>query len=263
MNWRTRLGLLVLVLLGGLTAGHAIMSATNTLPECPLGADPSMPFETVCGQVVGGLWRSLLLGVTAGAGSCVTATILALIARRVGGRFELLIEKGAELFFSIPDLLVLIVLGFVSRALWGGDGVTLPFMILSLVAIGWAAPTRMVQNRQRTRERHDFISAAHAIGVPKTRVLLRHVLPMAWDYLLAIFLLRVPAIVLTESTISYLGFGLPLDQPSLGRYLGGHWTLLATDDWMKVVPAWALLALVVIAFHQVGNGLLARAEETR
>ncbi len=263
MSWRARVGLLVLVLLAGLTGGHAALKALNALPDCPFGADPGMPYETVCSQVVGGLWRSLLLGVIAGAGSCLAATALALLARRVGGKFELSIEKGAELFFSIPDLLVLIVLGFVSRAVWGGEGVTLPFMIGSLVAIGWAAPTRMVQNRLRSLERLDFITAATAIGVPRTRVLLRHVLPMAWDYLLAIFLLRVPAIILTESTISYLGFGLPLDQPSLGRYLGGHWQLLATDDWVKVAPAWALLALLVVAFHQVGRGLLERAEDSR
>lgn len=266
MSWKTRLGLIILALLVSITAGYTALEAAHqldSLPECPLGSEPGNPFASVCHQVVGGLWRSLLLGVIAGAASCVTATALALLARRLGGWIELGIEKGAELFFSVPDLLVLIVLGFVSRAVWGGDGVTFPFMILSLVAIGWAAPTRMVQNRLRSLERLDFISAAHAIGVPRTRVLLRHVLPVAWDYLLAIFLLRVPAIILTESTVSYLGFGLPLGEPSLGRYLGAHWLKLASDDWMKVAPAWALLALVVVAFHQVGRGLLERAEEAR
>lgn len=261
MNLRTKLGLASLAVLAVVTLAHTFFSAS--LPECPFGVDPQFPYETVCSQTIGGLWRSMLLGVVAGAGSCLIAILIALLARRLGGRGDLAIEKGAELFFAIPDLLVLITLGFVARAVSGGESVSLPFMVVSLIAIGWAAPTRMVQNRLRTLERLDFIAAAHAIGVPRGRILTRHVLPMAWDYLLAIFLLRVPAIILTESTVSYLGFGLPLTEPSLGKYIGSHWQMLATEDWVAVAPAWALLALVVVAFHQVGSGLLKANEASR
>lgn len=232
----------------------------QALPECPVGPDPYLPFESVCAQALSGLWRSAALGLVAGALGVTLAVALALFGRWLGGAGDVFIEKLAELFFSIPDVLVLVTLGFVARAVSGGESLSLGWMMLGLSAIGWAAPTRMVQNRLRTLDRLDFITAARVIGVGEGRLLVRHVLPLAWDFVLALFLLRVPAIILTESTVSFLGFGLPLAEPSLGKYLGSHFGLLLLGQWEAVVPAWLLLVLVVLAFQQVGQALLARTQ---
>ncbi|MBX7096789.1 MAG: ABC transporter permease subunit [Myxococcaceae bacterium] len=258
---RALAGLGLLGALAALALAHAALSGGAV--ACPFGVDPQLPFETVCAQAVGGLWRSAALGLTAGAGGCVLAVAFALLGRRLGKGADLAVEKLAELFFAIPDVLVLISLGFVARAVKGGESVSLPWMMVALTAIGWAAPTRMVQNRLRSLERLDFIAAARALGVPEGRLLLRHLMPMAWDFLLAIFLMRVPAIILTESTVSYLGFGLPVSEPSLGKYLGSHWGLLLQGNWEAVVPAWALLVAMVLGFQQVGRGLLERSEGGR
>ncbi len=261
MNLRAKVGGAVLVVLLVGSATSALWTRVGGVPDCVFGLDPLFPYETVCSQTLGGLWRSLALGLLGGAGACALALVLALVSRAGGGVVDAFVEKGAELFFSIPDVLVLISLAFVARAVQGGESVSLPWMAASLVAIGWAAPTRMVQNRLRSLDRLDFVTAARALGATEWRVLTRHLLPFAWDYVFAIFLLRVPAIILTESTISYLGFGLPLSEPSLGKYIGDHWRLLTGEDWLDVAPAWLLLVLVVVSFHWVGNGLLERAKK--
>jgi peptide/nickel transport system permease protein len=253
----------MLGLLVAISLGYGLLAKMPGVPACPFGEDPKLPFETICGQTFGGLWRSMGLGLFAGGAACAVAVALAFAGRALGGAADVILEKAAEAFFSIPDVLILITIGFVANVVRGGGGVSLGWMAASLVAVGWAAPTRMVQNRLRTLEQQDFVRAAFAIGVPRRRVLLLHLMPYVAEYVLAIFLLRVPAVVLTESTISYLGFGLPLDQPSLGKFIGDHWQLLVGPDWPKVVPAWALLVALVVAFQWVGTGLLAKSGEAK
>jgi peptide/nickel transport system permease protein len=260
MRGRVGVGLLGLFIL--LSVGYPLVSRIPGIPECPFGTDPNDPFVTVCEQTFGGLWRSVGLGVGAGLGACLIAVALALLGRQLRGPADLLVEKSAELFFAIPDVLVLISIAFAVRAIRGGDSFSQGNMVLSLIAIGWAAPTRMVQNRLRSLERMDFVQAAHAIGATRWRILTRHLLPFAWDYLLAIFLLRVPAVILSESTVSYLGFGLPPGQQSLGKYIGEHWKTAINGAWLAIVPAWVLLVLVVVAFQWAGKGLLERAEKS-
>ena len=260
---RGRLGLALLLLLVALSAGYSLLSRLPAMPACPLGPDVQLAQRTVCERTLGGLWRSVFIGLSAGGLASFVALALALLGRQLGPLADWTVEKSADLLFAIPDVLVLIGLGFaVSVGKGGENGVPLVLMVGSLAAIGWAAPTRMIQNRLRSLERQEFIFAAHALGLGRWRILTRHLLPFAWDYLLAIFLLRVPAIILTESTISFLGFGLAPSEPSLGSYLGTNYeSLLNADGWRVVLPAWMLLVSVVIAFQWTGQGVLARAEE--
>jgi ABC-type dipeptide/oligopeptide/nickel transport system permease subunit len=260
-RWKARVGPALLLSLALLSAGYGLLARAPGMPACPFGDDVELPLQTVCGRALGGLWRSVGLGLAAGTLACAVALGLALFARRFGGVVDALVEKGAELFFAVPDVLVLVALGVVVQVARGGeDGVPLILMVLSLTAVGWAAPTRQIQDRLRSLERQEFVQAAQAVGVTRWRLLRRHLLPFAWDYLLAIFLLRVPAIVLTESTISFLGFGLPPSEPSLGKYLGTNYGKLLLGEWRVVAPAWALLVLVVVAFQWTGQGLLSRAD---
>jgi peptide/nickel transport system permease protein len=263
LSVRTRIGLGLLALFVLLSAAYPLVARIPGLPDCPFGKDPNDPFVTVCEQAFGGLWRSVSLGIAAGLGACLIAVALALLGRRLSGVWDVAIEKAAELFFALPDVLVLLSIAFAVTAIRGGDSLSQATMVLSLIAIGWAAPTRMVQNRLRTLERMDFVQAAHAIGATRWRILTGHLLPFAWDYLLAIFLLRVPAVILTESTVSYLGFGLPPAQSSLGKYIGDHWRVAISGRWMAIIPAWVMLVLVVVAFQWAGKGLLERAEKSR
>lgn len=267
MTLRARIGYVVLGLLVVASAAYPVLSGTGAVPDCPFGRDPTFPTQTVCDRTFGGLWRSMLVGLVAGAGSCGLALALAVVARRFRGLVDEGVARTADLFFAVPDVLVLVAVGFAVSVVNGEGAIRLPAlatMIASLVAIGWAAPTRQLQNRLRSLESQEFVLAAEALGASRTRVVVRHLLPFARDYVLAIFLLRVPSIILTESTVSFLGFGLPADEPSLGAYLGANYDKLMYGGQARVVvPAWILLALMVLAFQWVGHDVAGRTAPDR
>ena len=258
---RAAVGFAAMAVLAAAAAAQALLFAPGRL-ACPFGADPVLPALTVCDRALGGLSLSIGVGLGAGLGGAIAALALAVAARTARGPVDLLVSKSADLVFALPDVLVLLLIGFALTVLRDARGLRLDpvaAMLASLVAIGWAAPTRMIQERLRSLEREEFVVAAEAVGASRWRIVTRHLLPFAWDYLLAIFLLRVPAAILAESTVSFLGFGLPGDRASLGTYLGEATGALMRGEWRIVLPAWALLLLVVLAFQWTGQAVLARA----
>jgi ABC-type dipeptide/oligopeptide/nickel transport system permease subunit len=263
-GWRLKVGLGLMAVLLLASVLYEPLAQLSFLPACPFGPDPTFPAtDTVCGRTLVGLRRSVGVGVLAGGAAAAGALALALVARRFGRGADLLVEKVADLFFTLPDVLVLILIGFAVGLLqdaWAGFRPP-PFLVvvLSLTLVGWAAPTRQIQNRLRSLEGQDFVLAARAVGAGRWRILVRHLLPFAWDYVLAIFLLRVPATILAESTVSFLGFGLPPREASLGTFVGLNYTTMMRGAWGVLLPALVLLFLVVVAFQWTGQGALARA----
>jgi peptide/nickel transport system permease protein len=105
----------------------------------------------------------------------------------------------------------------------------------------------MIRNRLVTLEAPDYVAAARALGAGRAQVMRAHVWPFLRGYLLALFLARVPAAILAESTVSFLGIGR-LEPMSLGRYLGASSSALLYEGGARIVlPAWALLVSVVLA----------------
>jgi ABC-type dipeptide/oligopeptide/nickel transport system permease subunit len=258
---KARLGLAALLLLALASAAAPMVSRLEGLPACPLPLDPRLGLSS-CERIGEGLWRSLGVGLFSGGLSCALALGLALAARRLGRLADGLITRGADVFFAVPDVLVLIGVRLASLQFERVSGAQpWPFltMVLSLTAVGWAAPTRMIRNRLRSLEAQEFVFAAQAIGATRWRILTGELLPFAREYLLAIFLLRVPETILAESTVSFLGLGLPPDAPSLGSFLGANHQLVLAEP-LLVVPAWGLLVLIVAAFQWTGQALAQRAE---
>lgn len=264
-----RVGRITLIVLAVVSLGYPLVS--KALPACPLGADPHYTADTVCSSTFGGLWRSEVIGIGSGGISVLVALGLALTARRFGGWVDEAVSKASDLFFAIPDVLVLILVelcfqlvaeahGIHPRGALAENLMPLAVMTASLAAVGWAAPTRMIRNRLRSLEGQDFVAAAEAVGATRGRILVKHLLPFAGDFVLAIFLLRVPAAILAESTVSFLGLGMPPDQPSLGTYLGQNWQSIVYGEARVIVPAWILLVAIVIAFQWTAKAALEAAE---
>ncbi len=260
MSPRAWVGVAAIVLLVGASWTWEWYGSTTASQWCP--ADWELPAtQTTCSRTVVGLRRSVGVGLISGGASAALALLLAVLAVRFGRASDQVVAKTADLFFSIPDILVLIGIHFAVTLLRDTHEDFAPssfaVTVFSLTVISWAAPTRMIQNRLRSLQQQDFVLAAEALGSTRWRIVLRHLLPFAWDYVLAIFLLRVPATILAESTVSFLGFGGGPDEASLGSYIGTWYrTLLAGD--LHIVPALVLLVVIVVSFQWVGQAALAR-----
>lgn len=249
-----------------LVTGLGLLSfvAGRLFPEalaeaCPLGQDLTRPDRSVCELAFGGLWVSLAVGLAAGALSTVLGLVVAAGARLAGGVVEHGVLRVVDACFALPDVLVVMVLQLAGQSLAdaGGVGGLGPFglMVASLAFVGWAGPARMFRNRLATLEGQEFIAASRALGASGAHVLRVHLWPALRPFVLAVFLSRLPAAILTESTISFFGISR-MEPMSLGRYLGTSYAALVYEGGARVVlPAWGLLVLLVLGASLASQGL--------
>jgi peptide/nickel transport system permease protein len=237
-----------------------VLAPSVLADHCPFGRDTLRPDQTVCELSFGGLWVSLSVGLAAGALSTGLGLLLASTARALGGWVDGALMRAADSFFALPDILVLMVLQLAGQML--GDlhpSLKLPpmvLMILSLSLVGWAGPTRMFRNRLATLEGLEFVSAARALGSGRWHLLRHHLWPALRSFAVAVFLSRVPAAILAESTVSFFGIAR-MEPMSLGRYLGTSYASLIYEGGARVVlPAWGLLVIVVLATTLASRALL-------
>jgi ABC-type dipeptide/oligopeptide/nickel transport system permease subunit len=248
---RPNVGLWLLLALAAGSFAFGALWPSALRDRCPFGMDVLRPDQSVCELAFGGLWVSLGIGLGAGALSTLLGFGVAALARALGGLFERWTMRLADSFFALPDVLVLMVLQLAGQVL--GD-VNPAFrlspavlMIVSLAIIGWAGPSRMFRNRLVSLEAQEYVAAARALGSSPRHLLARHLWPALRPFALALFLSRVPAAILAESTVSFFGIAR-MEPMSLGRYLGTSYASLVYEGGARIVlPAWGLLVLVVLA----------------
>ena len=185
-------GAVMLIVLWGGSFLFSVVWPEVPARHCLFGQDVLRPDRTVCELAFGGLWSSLAVGLAAGALATVLGLALAVAARGLGGRFERWTMRFSDAFFSLPDVLVLMVIQFAGQTL--GDlnpAVRLgpvALMIVSLAIVGWSGPARMLRNRLFTLEQQEFITAARALGGGRVHLMATHLWPGLRAYTLALFL---------------------------------------------------------------------------
>ena len=144
-------------------------------------------------------------------------------------------------------LLAIIVLGVIrDRSAW--------HIILVLGIPGWILYARVVRVRVLAERDKDYITAARSIGASGLRQLRRYVLPSVWQVVLVIALLDLGFVILVESTLSFLGFGLPQSTPSWGSILAEGRKNIAVAPWLAIIPGLAIV-IAVLGFNLIGDGL--------
>ncbi len=251
-------GVALLALLWGASVLLSEAAPLTLRAHCPFGADLLRPDQSVCELAFGGLWVSLTVGLLAGALGTLGGLLVAMFARGVGGRLEAWTMRLTDAYFSLPDVLLLMVLQTAVQNLgelrpaWRMPAFA--SMVISLGLVAWAAPARMFRNRLASLEGQDFIAAAKALGGGRLHLLRRHLWPGLRLFVLTVFLARVPAAILAESTVSFFGIAR-MEPMSLGRYLGTSYSALLYEGGGRVVgPAWALLLLVVLGATLAARG---------
>lgn len=198
--------------------------------------------------IVYGLRISLGVGVGSALIAAVLGTLVGLLAAYAGGRVDALLMRLVDLLLSFPTILMaLMILAYL------GKGIT--NVVLTLVLLEWAYYARTARGQALVETRREYVDAARGQGIPPWRILIGHVLPNCLPPLLVIGALQVARAITLEATLSFLGLGVPITEPSLGLLISnGYQYLLSNEYWISLFPGLALLATIV-AINLVGDQL--------
>lgn len=195
-----------------------------------------------------GLRISIAVGFASTAVALAIGLALGLLAGYAGGRVDSLIMRVADIQLSFPPILIALVLLAVS-----GPGVGK--IIVALIAVQWAYYARTARSAALVERGKEYMEAAAGLGLSPARIVLRHLLPNCLPPLIVIAALQVASAISLEATLSFLGLGLPVTEPSLGLLISnGFQYMLSGTYWISFYPGLALL-LTVAAINLVADQL--------
>jgi len=193
-----------------------------------------------------GLRISLQVGVLAGLFALVLGSIIGLVAAYRGGRIEALIMRIVDLQLSFPPILMALVL----VALLGQG---LMQLVAALVTAQYAYFARTIHGAAAAERRKDYVEAALATPLPGWRVVFRHLLPNCLPPLIVVATVQIANSIAIEATLSFLGLGMPVTEPSLGMLIAnGFQYMLSGRYWISVYPGIALV-VTIVAINLVGD----------
>ena len=186
-----------------------------------------------------GLRISLSVGAMSGMAALVIGMALGLAAAYFGGRVDTLIMRAVDLQLSFPAILIALILVAVL-----GSGTAK--IILALIIVQWSYYARAVRGTALVERRREYIEAAQCLALSKRRIIFRHLLPNCLPPLIVIGTVNVAGAIALEATLSFLGIGLPITEPSLGLLIAnGFEYLLSGTYWISFFPGIALVITIV------------------
>ena len=201
----------------------------------------------VLSRILYGSRLSLAIGILPSVISLVIGIVLGLLAGYFGGWADYVIMRLADVMLSVPSLLLAMVVMYTL----GSSTVNL-FVALSMV--GWASVARVVRSQTLSLKESQYVEAAQSIGVSRFNIMRRHILPNCVPSLIVLFTLNVPAAILSESSLSFLGIGAQPPAASWGLMVNQSKQFLFTQPWLALAPCVAIM-VVVLAFNFLGDGL--------
>ncbi len=203
----------------------------------------------VWARLVYGTRVSLSVGLVAVALSTAIGVTVGAVAGFVGGRTDMLLMRVADTVMTFPLMVVVIV--FVAVA-----GPSIYNTMLALGMMSWPALSRIVRSEVLSLRERQFVLASRAVGLPRRRIVTRHILPNTVSSIAVAVTLGVGAAILQESGLSFLGLGVQVPTPSWGNMLqdAQSVTLLEEAPWMWIPPG-VSIALAVLSINFIGDGL--------
>ena len=181
----------------------------------------------ILSAILYGMRTSLLAGTLSTLRALAIGLLLGVGAAWFRGWAEALIMRVADLQLSFPSILIALVL----LALLGKG---LDKIVLALIAVQWAYYARTARAAALAEREKDYISAARALGLTPARVILRHLLPNCLPPLVVVATVQIAAAISLEATLSFLGLGLPITEPSLGLLIANGYSFLLSGKYWKI-----------------------------
>jgi peptide/nickel transport system permease protein len=199
-------------------------------------------------RIIHGARISLSVGLSATAIDVLVGLLIGGATGFIGGKWDLVVQRFVDVWMTFPGLLLLLTIMSLV-----GPGILQIILILGIS--GGIAGSRVVRSAVIGIKENDYFLAAEAIGSPSTAILMRHVLPNIMPVLIIIFSISVGGVIIAEASLSFLGFGLPVDLPSWGGMLSREGRgYMEIAPWLALYPGLAL-TITVYSLNMLGDAM--------
>ena len=212
----------------------------------------------VASAILYGARTSLAIGFASVALALLLGVSVGLVAGYYRGIVDAIAMRVADVFLSLPTLLVAVFVSAIGKQWIPGlaqPAGSAALLVLAIALGTWVQFARTARASAMVERDKGYVLAARVMRVPGWRILLSHVLPNAWAPLLVVATLNVGVAMLSEATLSFLGVGMPADQPSLGTLIRSGSDFLFAGVWWVVVWPIALLGAIVVCVNLLGDRL--------
>jgi len=214
-------------------------------PGHPLGRDEFG--RDVLSRLIFGARVSLLVAVLVVSVELAIGLTLGMLAGYSGGRLDAAVSRVTDVMFAFPDILLAILIT-------GVLGKNLLNVFLALAVVGWPSMVRLVRAQTLGVTAREFVAAARVQGASTAHILRKHILPNILGPVIAAAAVGMGAVVLAESTLSFLGLGIQEPFPSWGSMINHAWKFRRSNPMLTVYPS-VCLAATIMAFNFLGDAL--------
>ncbi|MBR2037925.1 MAG: ABC transporter permease subunit [Lachnospiraceae bacterium] len=207
-------------------------------------------------RIVHGGKMTMTIGAVAVIVSTIIAIIIGCLSGYFGGWVDMLLMRITEIFSSLPFLPFAMMLSYVIRTMPIGETTRIFIIMIMLGLLSWTGLARMIRAQVLAEREKEFVLAAQSMGVKEKRIAFLHILPNVISVILVNVTLNFASCMLTESSLSYLGFGVQQPQPTWGNMLYGANNSIVIQNywWQWVFPA-IFLSIATISINIIGDTL--------
>lgn len=233
-------------------------------PAFMAGGDPRFLLGTdsqgadLLSLILYGLRTSLMVGLMAVAISVLLGTVAGLTSGYAGGLVDSIVMRIADVQFTFPAMLLALLIGGISQSLLPADkraAFAVPIVVLALGIAHWPHFARLVRGAALVERQKDYVAAAQLGGRGHVAIMFGQILPNVLNPILVLATLDIAFAIMAEATLSFLGFGVPPTEPSLGTLIRIGYSYLFSGEWWVVIFPALTLSLLLVAVNVFGDWL--------
>ena len=213
-------------------------------------------------RVVYGTKVSLIVGIFAALLVLIIGVVYGSISGYLGGKVDLIMMRIVDIIYSLPDMLMVVLLSVVLQEVLSVDqfpllkqlGTNMLSMFMVFALLYWTGMARMVRGQILTIKSNEYVLAAKVSGASAGRIIRRHILPNSISVIIITAALQVPSAIFTESFLSFIGLGVKAPMPSLGSLANAARAGISEYSYKLIFPA-MMICLITLACNLLGDGL--------